>query len=142
MSKRKRKKKKTQKTQGLGRVVEPIHNLSKAFGSVSSVREEKEIGNVLGVRTKEEKNQNNNKQKKTKTTSLTQALLENSHWVAYWKRKNNPHILEIPANDIYDLIITFLPLKIIYSWKGGGVTIGAPGDDLRPNCKSSENVNM
>lgn len=64
MSKRKRKKKKTQKTQGLGRVVEPIHNLSKAFGSVSSVREEKEIGNVLGVRTKEEKNQNNNKQKK------------------------------------------------------------------------------
>lgn len=33
------------------------------------------------------------------------------------KEKDNPHILEIPANDIYDLIITFLTLKIIHSWK-------------------------
>lgn len=60
------------------------------------------------------------------------------------KEKDNPHILEIPANDIYDLIITFLTLKSYTLGKGGGVTMGVPVDDCygRPNCTSSENVNM
>lgn len=62
------------------------------------------------------------------------------------KIKSNPYTLEIPANAIYDLMINFLTFKdhIFKLGKGGGVTMGVPGDGCygRPSHNFSENDNM